>query len=140
MVFSHRNSQEGRAVTNQTESDGGWDNELVPELIGRSAQPHHECPVEVALEAVKGRWTTLVLRDLMHGDRTYGALSQGLPKLSDKVLVDVLAHLRKNGLVCRTIVRGFPNRTLYGLTADGWKLRPLLVELYRTGERLRQCS
>ncbi|MGC2938972.1 winged helix-turn-helix transcriptional regulator [Brevibacterium sp. FAM 24638] len=125
-------------MTNQTESDAGWDDGLVPGVIGRTVEPHHECPVEVALEAVKGRWTTLVLRDLMHGVRTYSALSQGLPKLSDKVLVDVLAHLRKQGLVCRTVVRGYPNRTLYGMTADGWKLRPLLVELYRTGERLRQ--
>lgn len=127
-------------MTYQTESDDGWDKELVPGADGRSVEPQHDCPVEAALEAVRGRWTTLVLRDLMHGDRSYGALAQGLPKLSDKVLADVLARLRERGLVCRTVFRGFPNRTLYGLTANGWNLRPLLIELYRTGSRIRQRS
>jgi hypothetical protein len=28
----------------------------------------------------------------------------------------------------------------YSLTASGWLLRPLLVELYRTGERLHNAA
>ncbi|MFI2352425.1 hypothetical protein ACH492_36635 [Streptomyces sp. NPDC019443] len=43
-----------------------WDGELVPDERGRTRQPEPDCPVEVALAAVAGRWTTLVLRELMH--------------------------------------------------------------------------
>lgn len=138
MAFSHKSSQDDRNVTNQTESYRGWDMTLVPGMDGRTLEPHHDCSVEVALEALKGRWTTLVLRELIHGDKSYGALSQSLPKLSDKVLTDVLTHLRKCGVVSRTVFRGFPNRTLYRLTATGWEIRPLLIELYRTGLRMRK--
>jgi len=96
--------------------------------------------VEVALAAVAGRWTTLLLRDLMHGPRSYHQLRDGLPSLSDKVLADRLRQLVAQGLVDRQQQRGFPNRSLYSLTAAGEHIRPLLIELYRTGQRLQQSQ
>jgi DNA-binding HxlR family transcriptional regulator len=112
----------------------------VPSAVGEAALPSAECPVEVALTAVSGRWTTLVLRDLMHGPRSYSELRAGLPALSDKVLAERLAGLRQRGLVSRQERRGFPTRTTYALTPAGDHLRPLLVELYRTGEQLQKVA
>lgn len=90
------------------------------------------------MAAVAGRWTTLLLRDLMHGPRSYSQLRADLPSLSDKVLTDRLSQLVARGLVDRQQRRGFPTRTLYSLTAAGEQVRPLLVELYRTGQGLQQ--
>ncbi|WFR72090.1 helix-turn-helix domain-containing protein [Prescottella defluvii] len=101
-------------------------------------RPESTCPVEAALAAVSGRWTSLVLRDLMHGPRSFGQLSLGLPELSDKVLADRLSSLVDRGLVRRRVLAGFPSRTEYSLTDAGATLRPLLIELYRTGERLQE--
>jgi len=109
----------------------------VPDDAGRTARPEPDCPVEIALDAVTGRWTTLLLRDLMHGPRSFGDLRAGLPAISDKVLAERLAGLRARGLVERREQRGFPTRGSYRLTPAGESLRPLLVELYRAGERLR---
>lgn len=113
-----------------------WDETFVPSAAGRTDRPTPDCPVEAALAAVAGRWTTLVLRELMHGPHSYSALRAALPRLSDKVLTERLADLRARGLVHRSARAGFPSRVTYDLTDAGRALRPLLVELYRTGEEL----
>jgi DNA-binding HxlR family transcriptional regulator len=115
-----------------------WDRELVLDQQGETQSPEPECPVEVALAAVAGRWSTLLLRDLMHGPRSYGQFRDALPSLSDKVLAEQLSQLVARGLVDRQVRRGFPTRSLYSLTAAGEQIRPLLIELYRTGQRLQQ--
>ncbi|WP_262375614.1 winged helix-turn-helix transcriptional regulator [Streptomyces sp. sk2.1] len=51
-----------------------------------------------------------------------------------------LRALRERGLVTVERRRGFPVRTRYDLTEAGRALRPLLVELYATGERLLRLN
>lgn len=99
-------------------------------------RPDPECPVEVALTAVSGRWATLVLRNLVHGSRSFTELRRELPALSAKVLSERLAQLQDRGLVECVRHNGFPTTTSYRLTDAGRRLEPLLVELYRTGEAL----
>lgn len=117
-----------------------WDPELVPDTSGRSARPDGDCPVEIALAAISGRWATLVLRDLMHGPRSFTELRTGLPAISAKVLTERLAGLRRQGLVECLRHNDFPARTTYRITPSGLLLRPLLIELYRTGEALRDSQ
>jgi DNA-binding HxlR family transcriptional regulator len=74
----------------------------------------------------------------MHGPRSYGQLRDALPSLSDKVLAERLSQLVARGLVERQLRRGFPTRSRYSLTAAGEHIRPLLIELYRTGQLLQQ--
>lgn len=115
-----------------------WDDELVPTPSGRTLAPSVDCPVEVTLAAISGRWTTLVLRNLMSGDAySYTDLASSLPRLSDKVLTERLHELVSAGLVSRSTTNGFPQRTEYRITERGRELRPLLVELYRTGLALQ---
>jgi DNA-binding HxlR family transcriptional regulator len=108
----------------------------VPGACGQTQRPEPSCPVEVALAAVSGRWATLVLRDLMHGPRSFSELRLGLPTLSAKVLSERLSGFEQQGLVQCRRHSGFPSRTVYSLTIAGRRLRPLLIELYRTGEAL----
>lgn len=138
-MFSHDDSQTDVAVAHQTVSRR-WDPDLVPGEAGRTARPEADCPVEVALAAIGGRWTTLVLRELMHGPLSFSALGAALPQLSDKVLDERLRRLCAQGLVGRRAVAGFPSRVTYALTPSGRQLRPLLIELYRTGARLQQLA
>ena len=114
-----------------------WDADLVPDEAGRTDRPEPSCPVEVALAAVAGRWTTLILRELMSGPRSFGGIGAALPTLSDKVLAERLRHLQERGLVERRVRTGFPTRTTYALTASGRSVRPLLVQLYETGRALQ---
>ncbi|MFB9372030.1 helix-turn-helix domain-containing protein [Kitasatospora albolonga] len=112
----------------------------MPSPTGRTLRPEADCPVETALAAVSGRWTTLVLRELLHADHSFGTLRERLPEISPKVLTERLDELRGRGLVERERLPGFPVRTRYALTDTGRALRPLLIELYRTGEVLRAGS
>ncbi|WP_245533436.1 winged helix-turn-helix transcriptional regulator [Actinoalloteichus spitiensis] len=129
---------------NQTETvvraDGGWDRELVPDVAGRTQRPDPDCPVEVALAAVSGRWTTLVLRELLHGPCSFTELRRRLPTLSAKVLTERLTELQARGLVGRSRAPGFPARTEYAVTERGRALRPLLISLYQTGQALAATS
>jgi DNA-binding HxlR family transcriptional regulator len=118
-------------------SDHRWDVDLVPDEAGRTDRPEPSCPVEVALSAIAGRWTTLLLRDLMSGPRSFSEIRNALPTLSDKVLADRLRDLQARGLIERQVRTGFPTRTTYALTASGRRLRPLLVQLYETGRALQ---
>ncbi|WP_228770075.1 winged helix-turn-helix transcriptional regulator [Actinokineospora alba] len=132
MLNVHATSQDRRIEGHQTETHA----ELVPDGRGRTSRPEPECPVEVALAAISGRWKTLVLRELMGGPHSFSDLREALPELSAKVLTERLTELVGQGLVERDTLAGFPARTSYRLTAAGMELRPLLVELYRTGSAL----
>ncbi|MFE2290670.1 winged helix-turn-helix transcriptional regulator [Streptomyces sp. NPDC059452] len=132
----HTASQQPVDVGHQADTFTDWDEELAPTAQGRTHRPERDCPVEVALSAVAGRWTTLVLRELMSGPRGFSELRERLPEVSAKVLSQRLRELGESGLVSVERRRGFPVRSSYALTASGRALRPLLVELYATGERL----
>jgi DNA-binding HxlR family transcriptional regulator len=138
-VEAHDGSQAGGDVAHQTETHP-WDADLVPSPAGRTDRPEPDCPVEIALAAVAGRWTTLVLRELMQAPHSFGTLRERLPAISPKVLADRLRTLRDRGLITQERLPGFPVRTRYTLTPAGRSLRPLLIELYRTGEHLTHLT
>ncbi|MFM9367761.1 winged helix-turn-helix transcriptional regulator [Streptomyces sp. Da 82-17] len=144
-VLAGRASSAGRAASSADRSapEGQppcWDAELVLDERGRTRRPEPDCPVELALAAVAGRWTTLVLRELLSGADSFSDLRERLPGISAKVLAERLRVLEERGLLHRTRLPGFPPRTRYALTAAGRALRPLLVELYRTGAALGEAG
>ncbi|MEV4574779.1 helix-turn-helix domain-containing protein [Nonomuraea jabiensis] len=96
-------------------------------------EPDPSCPVEIALAALRGRWTTLVIRELLRGERGFTELRQALPELSDKVLSDRLAQLIGAGVLERHRRSGWPPRTHYRLTPHGRRLGPVLQALWDWG-------
>ncbi|MFD9908900.1 winged helix-turn-helix transcriptional regulator [Streptomyces sp. NPDC059063] len=96
--------------------------------------PSPDCPVEVALGALRGRWTTLVVRELLAGDvYAYSELAAALPQLSDKVLAERLTQLVGAGVVRRTRTSGWPPTVTYQLTPHGRELGPVLQALWDWG-------
>ncbi|MFH9178991.1 winged helix-turn-helix transcriptional regulator [Streptomyces albogriseolus] len=89
--------------------------------------------MEITLSALHGRWTTLVVRELLRGDRFYSELRTALPMLSDKVLSDRLAQLGQTGVVKRDRRPGWPPRVRYTLTPSGYRLGPVLQALWDWG-------
>jgi DNA-binding HxlR family transcriptional regulator len=96
-------------------------------------EPTASCPIEITLSALRGRWTTLVIRELLRGDRTFSELGRALPALSDKVLAERLAHLADAGVVHRHRQTGWPPRVRYSLTERGRSLGPVLQALWDWG-------
>ncbi|MFI9024027.1 winged helix-turn-helix transcriptional regulator [Streptomyces sp. NPDC053560] len=96
--------------------------------------PVPECPVEITLAALRGRWTTLVVRELLRQEsRSYSELAASLPGLSDKVLSDRLGRLVTAGVVERHRTEGWPATVAYRLTSHGRQLGPVLQALWDWG-------
>ncbi|MFE0737795.1 winged helix-turn-helix transcriptional regulator [Streptomyces sp. NPDC058855] len=106
---------------------------LPDDAHARVTAPSPECPVEIALAALRGRWTTLVVRELLRGDRSYTELRRALPTLSDKVLSERLAQLAAAGVLTRDRHPGWPPTVRYALTPRGHRLGPVLQALWNWG-------
>jgi DNA-binding HxlR family transcriptional regulator len=82
----------------------------------------------------------LVLRELMHGPRSFSELRASLPTLSAKILTERLTGLTDRGLAVRERTTGFPSTTRYRLTDRGLALRPLLITLYEVGTAITTAT
>jgi DNA-binding HxlR family transcriptional regulator len=118
----------GAFVAHQTVGHG-----LLDACPGPVIKPSPSCPVEVALSVLRGRWTVLVIRELLRGDRSFTELTHALPTLSDKVLADRLAQLTEAGVLKRHRIQGWPPRVQYALTQRGRDLVPALQALWEWG-------
>ncbi|WUH99444.1 helix-turn-helix transcriptional regulator [Spirillospora sp. NBC_00431] len=107
--------------------------ELLHSCPGPVDEPDPSCPVEITLAALRGRWTALVILELLHGPRSFSELAQALPTLSDKVLADRLAQLVEAGALDRHRRAGWPPRVCYTLTEHGRALAPVLQALWEWG-------
>ncbi|MET8009163.1 helix-turn-helix domain-containing protein [Streptomyces sp. NPDC005271] len=93
-----------------------------------------QCPIDITLAALGGRWTPLVIREfLRRGQATYSELSAALPTLSDKVLSDRLAQLTRAGVTERHRTPGWPPRVHYVLTRQGRALEPVVRSMWEWG-------
>ncbi|MEV0321065.1 winged helix-turn-helix transcriptional regulator [Streptomyces sp. NPDC050658] len=94
------------------------------------------CPAARALDVVGGRWSLLIVRELLLGPRRYTDLVEGLPGIGPNVLADRLRELREAGVVSQAKLPPPAASTVYELTGLGTAMRPVLDELTRWGMRL----
>ena len=94
------------------------------------------CPVARAVEVLDGKWTMLIIRDLLGGVRRFTELRTSLAGISPKTLTDRLRELEDKGLVIRTIYAEIPPRVEYRLTETGRQLQPVVDALAAWGTAL----
>jgi DNA-binding HxlR family transcriptional regulator len=105
----------------------------------RSAKPEPlaECPVEMAINLIGGKWKLLVLRSLLlNGPQRYNELLASVGRISAKELTRNLRELTASGLVARRQDRSAP----YVLTALGSGLLPVFKRLLPWGRRLMETA
>jgi DNA-binding HxlR family transcriptional regulator len=95
-----------------------------------------DCPVKKTAGIIEGKWTTLVIRELMPGKQRYSDLQRALEGISPKVLTTRLRHLEQHGLVTRTIYPTVPPATEYELTELGHRLEGVIKAMADFGSRL----
>ncbi len=93
------------------------------------------CALARALDRVGDRWTLLVVRELLFGDRTVADLRRALPNVSPNLLQSRLQSLIGDGLVVRNEAPGRSRFVRYHLTDAGAELVPVVFELMRWGAR-----
>lgn len=90
------------------------------------------CGVARALDLLGGRWTLLIVRNLLLGPRRYSTLLAELPGITTNLLANRLQHLEAAGLVARVDDEG---HSAWSLTPEGALLEPVVMELGRFGAR-----
>lgn len=90
------------------------------------------CAVARAHEALGGRWTLLIVRELLCGSRRFNDILRGVPRISRTMLSERLQALVHVGAVARS--EG-PHGPEYGLTEAGQELAGLVGALASWGQR-----
>jgi DNA-binding HxlR family transcriptional regulator len=88
------------------------------------------CPVELAIDLLRGKWKPVILARLKNGPMRYGELRRLIPAITDKILTEKLSDLRQLGFV--EAIEG--DRGAYRLTDRGEQARPMLEALFAWGE------
>ena len=90
-----------------------------------------------AVRVLDGKWTMLVIRDLLTGTKRFSELRASLAGISPKTLTDRLRDLEQHGLVQRLSYAEIPPRVEYSLTAKGRTLEPVIGALADWGRTAR---
>jgi len=100
------------------------------------------CPVNLTLEMLGDRWSLIVIRDIMFGNRRhYGDLLRlSDERIASNILADRLARLVQSGLLSRTDDPTHKQKAIYGLTEASIQLVPLLAHMGAWGCRFTPAS
>jgi DNA-binding HxlR family transcriptional regulator len=90
------------------------------------------CSVARTQEILGGRWTMLIVRELLCGSRRFNDIRRGIPRISRTMLSERLQELILAGAVDRADGSYGPE---YTLTAAGTELAPLVGALAVWGQR-----
>ena len=91
------------------------------------------CPVCQTAEIISGKWTLLVIRDLVDGPRRFCELERSLEGISPRTLSLRLRALEAEGVVERRTYPEVPPRVEYALTPKGRALVPMIEHMRHYG-------
>ncbi|SMC59639.1 transcriptional regulator, HxlR family [Kibdelosporangium aridum] len=98
-----------------------------------AARTDQECGIGRTLQVLDGKWTTLIVRELLTGPLRFTELRAGIGPVSAKTLTDRLRVLEHQGILTRTIYPEVPPRVVYELTEQGLSLQTVLLAMLRWG-------
>lgn len=75
------------------------------------------------------KWSGLIIEVLLLGDRRFKDISEEIPAVSDRVLVERLKELEDEGIVLRTEKNEGPIKVKYSLTEKGKALEGVMNEI-----------
>jgi DNA-binding HxlR family transcriptional regulator len=95
------------------------------------------CPINLTLEMLGDRWSLIVIRDVMFGNRRhYGdLLRQSEEGIASNILASRLTRLVKAGLLSRADDPTHKQKAIYSLTEASIQLVPLLAHMGAWGRR-----
>ncbi|WP_442576702.1 winged helix-turn-helix transcriptional regulator [Microbacterium sp. F51-2R] len=95
------------------------------------------CPINLSLEVIGDKWSLLVIRDMMFGNRRhFRELLLGSEEgIASNILSDRLQRLVNEGLISRAADPTHKQKVVYSLTEPAIQLVPVLVALGSWGRR-----
>ena len=96
--------------------------------------PGQVCSIAESLEVIGERWSLLIVRDVLNGNRRFGEI-QGSLGVARNVLSARLQRLLDEDILERRRYQQSPSRYEYFLTEKGLDLWPALIALLHWGDR-----
>lgn len=95
------------------------------------------CPINLTLETLGDRWSLIVIRDIMFGNRRHyrDLLTRSLEGIASNILAERLRKLVGAGLLSARPDPAHRQRTIYSLTETANQLVPLLAQMGAWGRR-----
>ncbi len=87
------------------------------------------CPVTFVMEKIGGYWKPIILFSLLSGSKRYSELRKSIPTITEKVLIQQLKQLERDGLIIRDAKPVVPPYVTYQLSGSGKALRPVLYAM-----------
>ena len=98
------------------------------------------CPVEVTLELIGGKYKALILWHLSQGKLRYSQLRSNLSGITPKMLTQQLRELESRSLIHREVYPIVPPKVEYSLTELGKSLMPILIAMRDWGSAYLRLS
>src|SRR6202161_2622156 len=100
------------------------------------------CPINLTLEMLGDRWTLIVIRDVMFGNRRHyrELLNLSEEGIASNILADRLKRLLETGLLSKRDDPTHKQKGIYSLTEPAIQLVPLLAHMGAWGRRHTRVS
>ena len=100
------------------------------------------CPINLSLEVLGDKWSLLIIRDIMFGNRRHfrELLTKSDEGISSNILADRLKTLLDAGILTREDDPSHKQKGIYSLTEQGIELLPVLAEMAAWGYKYLPVS
>ena len=99
-------------------------------------EKYHMCPkFENAFELLGKRWTGLIIRTLLSGQKRFSDIADAIPNMSSRMLTERFKELEREGIVIRKVYPEVPVRIEYELTEKGQELKIVMDEIQNWAEK-----
>ena len=103
--------------------------------VKKAGDVEFRCYFQLAMMVIGGKWKPKVLFYLGQNDAVrFGALRRAVFGISEKMLIQSLKELEKDGLVNRKVYRQVPPKVEYSLTEIGRSFVPVLNAMFNWGQ------
>lgn len=93
----------------------------------------YQCPTELTLAMIGGKWKLIILWHLVEEKKRYGELRKLIPEITHKMLTQQLRELEEDKIINRIVHNVIPPHVEYSLAARGEQLKPMLALMVEWG-------
>ncbi|SDR55392.1 transcriptional regulator, HxlR family [Rhizobiales bacterium GAS113] len=100
------------------------------------------CPINLTLEVVGDKWSLLIIRDMIFGNRRHfrELLTQSEEGIASNILADRLRRLLEAGIISKADDPSHKQKAIYSLTEQGIELLPVLAQMASWGYKFLPVS
>lgn len=100
-------------------------------------QQRSGCPINLTLEVVGDKWSLLVIRDMIFGNRRHfrELLTRSEEGIASNILADRLKRLVEQGIISKADDPTHKQKAIYSLTEQGIALLPILAQMSVWGRK-----